>query len=187
MSAFLCTPEHLAQLAIAYCNDLYEKAKPRDVVLKMLAMNQESLKARYPDDFDEFVIDHANPEELEYFPPTITAFKSKAVRDQFVGSWQDYATECIAAVSKGKDLALGWVDLYRMAQCFSYQSCENKSIWEGGNQIGHTFFNAAHCELLKDRIVVNNNTAAYEAAPWGSLTHTPRYEYDNCTSGGGAG
>lgn len=148
MSAFLCMPEHLAQLAIAFCNDRYEKAEPREVVSQMLAMNKESLKARYPDSFNEFV----------------------------EGSWQDYEAKCIAAVSKGKDLALGWVDLYKMAQCFSYQSCENQSIWEGGYQIGHTFFNAHRCELLKDRIVSNNNYAAYEAAPWGFSEHIPRYD-----------
>ena len=148
MSAFLCTPEHLAQLAIAYCNDRYEKAEPRDVVLQMLAMNKESLKSRYPDSYDQFLY----------------------------GSWEDYEAECIASVTKGKDLALGWVDLYKMAQCYAYQCCEDQSIWEGGYQISNTFFNAHRCEALKDRIVTNNNSAAYEAAPWGSLSHTPRYD-----------
>ena len=147
MSAFLCTPEHLAQLAIAFCDDRYEKAEPRNVVLQMLSMNKESLKSRYRDSYDQFVD----------------------------GSWEDYEAECIAAVSKGKDLALGWVDLYKMAQCYAYQCCENQDIWEGGYQIGHTFFNAHRCEALKDRIVTNNNKAAYEAAPWGSSSHTPRY------------
>ena len=52
MSAFLCTPEHLAQLAIAYCEDRYEKAEPRNVVLQMLSMNEESLKSRYRDSYD---------------------------------------------------------------------------------------------------------------------------------------
>ena len=148
MSAFLCTPEHLAQLAIAYCEDRYEKAGPRDVVLQMLAMNKESLKSRYPDSYDQFLN----------------------------GSWEDYKAECIASVGKGKDLALGWVDLYKMAQCYAYQCNENQSIWEGGYQISNTFFNAQRCGWLKDRIVTNNNNTAYEAASWGSSSHTPRYD-----------
>ena len=78
MSAFLCTPEHLSQLAIAFCDDRYEKAEPRNVVLQMLSMNKESLKSRYRDSYDEFVD----------------------------GSWEDYEAECIAAVGKGKDLAI---------------------------------------------------------------------------------
>ena len=107
MSAWLCSSEHIGQLAIKYSEVSYPKVEAKEVAIKMALANLNSLKHRYPDDWAEFFLSH-------YGDDAVTK----------------YCNACIEAAQSKPDPDLTWLDLFKMMQCFSYQSCEDQEAWK---------------------------------------------------------
>lgn len=106
MSAWLCSSEHIGQLAIKYSEVSYPKVEATEVATKMAMANMNSLKYRYPNDWEEF-LSHYDKD----------------------GAYK-YVNACIEAATSSPDPDLTWLDLFKMMQCFAYQSCEDQKAWE---------------------------------------------------------
>ena len=107
MSAWLCSSEHIGQLAIKYSEVSYPKVEATEIATKMAMANMNSLKYRYPNDWEEFFLGHYGDD----------------------GAYK-YVNECIEAATSSPDPDLTWIKLFKMMECFGYQSCEDQKAWE---------------------------------------------------------
>jgi len=135
MSAWLLTPEHHAQLAIAWGKftnpNGTQNAQLDDalvVAAKMAWTNWESYYYRYS---------HRENPTLE--------------------ERAEYIKEVLEMTSSMKlDPQLSIFDLYDMVSCYAYQSCEWTEMWNGDVCI-HKSFTEDACHVLKDAIIRSNN------------------------------
>ena len=152
MSAFLLTSEHIAQLAIAYGQFSYPqqpipaKDKALNVAAKMAWTNWTSIEHRYGE----------------------TGYKKKK---------QDYIIEVLEKTSSMKlDPFLSVIDLYAMVECYAYQSCEWRKVWDGEIYTEKSFIRDA-CNALKDTIIGSDK----DCTTWSYSQTMPRKKLDHLT------
>lgn len=147
MSAWLCTPEHIGQLAIKFeeitRGNAYGFAE--EIAHRMAITNLASLKHRYPEGREGF------------------------------GSWRDflcdetegqYIEKCIAETRRTKDPHLKFADYFKMLQCFCYQSCEDPDIWDQ-LRTDTKYFNKAEQAEFNSELVNYYFKDELNQAPWG--------------------
>ena len=130
MSAFLLTSEHIAQLAIAWgkfgenkhASPIAQTDAALTVAAKMAWTNFTSVQHRYSNRDMEMKV-------------------------------QDYIIEVLEKTRSMKlDPKLSIIDLYRMVDCYAYQSCEWHKVWDGEIYTEKSFIQGA-CDRLKDDII----------------------------------
>tara|TARA_B100001093_G_C26508477_1_gene876498 strand:- start:56 stop:505 length:450 start_codon:yes stop_codon:yes gene_type:complete len=142
MSAWLCSSEHIGQLAIKYSEVSYPKVEATEVATKMAMANLNSLKNRYPNDWEEFFLSHYSKD----------------------GAYK-YVNACIEAAKSEPDPDLTWIDLFHMMQCFVYQSCEDQKAWE--KPINDRLFVQEEAMLFYYWVTTNGVKNELEKSPWG--------------------
>lgn len=139
MSAFACSPEHIAQLAIAAkdCGVPFNRQRidARAWAKELAAANWRSLVARYCED--------------------------TAVEMSGFHCVEAYGAAC-ANETRYPDIRLKPIDLIKMADCFDYQSCEARSYRDSAYDDDHA--GSWHIEYLKGRLV--SKLPGYDKAPW---------------------
>ena len=140
MSAFICSPEHIAQLAIAAkdCRVPFnrEQVDAKTWAQELAAANWRSIVARYDED--------------------------SAVEMSGFSCLAEYQGAC-AREARYPDIGLKPVDLLKMADCFDYQSCEARSYRQ--SEYDDDYAGRWHIEYLKGCLV--SKLPGYNAAPWG--------------------
>lgn len=112
MSAFRCSPVHIGEIAKAYFDPALTvnrynlithkelQETPREIARELARANIVSLKARYPENYNDFFFE-------DYDPFT-------------------YMLKCEQATQGSRKVS--FKDLYGMISCYTYQSCES-SYW----------------------------------------------------------
>lgn len=143
MSAFLVCPSHIAAMAIAQSKAKYAEVKdPRVLVGIMARMNFLSLDARYPDTGGEGF---------------------------YEGPLEDYVAECVSELDHVSPY-LSWVQIYKMVDCFAYQSSEH-DLWESGYKMRRQVFNEYCCNQLKNQLVADKFHKEFDGASWAYSRH----------------
>lgn len=126
MSAYLCNPEHIGQLAIA------------------MARKEVPIAGRRFDKFRDAakiaaILAKANWDSVNY-----------RYQDADIGLEQ-YVAECMKA-ARHQDILLKAVDLIKMAKCFEYQACEDPAYGEASYEKGFGAWNINYLisQLLYD-------------------------------------
>tara|TARA_B100000212_G_scaffold151870_1_gene114332 strand:+ start:7473 stop:7922 length:450 start_codon:yes stop_codon:yes gene_type:complete len=142
MSAWLCSAEHIGQLAIKYSEVCYPKVEATEVATKMAMANLNSLKYRYSHDWKEYFLSHYGDD----------------------GAYK-YVNACIEAAKSEPDPDLTWIELYSMMQCYAYQSCEDQKSWE--KKINKRLFVQEEALLFYHELVCEGMKEELREAPWG--------------------
>jgi len=87
----------------------------------------------------------------------------------YEGTLEEYIKECIREL-KHVSPYIGWVQLYKMVDCFAYQSCEHE-LWHSGYQIRDQVFNWYCCNELKDQLVSDQFRDEFDKADWAYSRH----------------
>jgi hypothetical protein len=143
MSAFLVCPSHIAAMAKASSKARYaDETDPSIICARMAKMNFLSLDARYPDTGGEGF---------------------------YEGTLEKYIKECISEL-KHVSPYISWVSLYKMVDCFAYQSCEHE-LWHSGYKMRSQVFNWYCCNQLKEQLVSEQFKDEFDKADWAYSRH----------------
>ena len=138
MSAYLCSPEHIGQLALAMQQKIPVANKPmwaKDLASLLAFANWESVEDRYGEE------------------------EAKSMNDGY--SVTVYQAQC-ADKAYGPDISLKPIDLIKMAKGFAYQACESDS-WEAANW-DSDFIGKWHIDYFIS--VMLSKLPGYDEAPW---------------------
>ena len=153
MSAFICNPDHIGQLAI--------QCHKWSATRRLMARNLN----------DQF--DHLGRNLEAYFAHHLALANWESVRHRYddkaaiemsgFASFQEYAAACASAAQN--DHCLSPIQLIKMFECFKYQSCEDPLF---GDPSGETM-SVQYCDAAISNLI--SDISGYEEAAWEYTPH----------------